>query len=130
MIAVGKLLQLALYLSSSTICAEFLIDRLVASLNGNTPLRVTLAVQANVRLPEAEKIAVSPHGLRRRERECEFSLKLPVCARLSPDSQGHLVFQYNPDEGQSLYRLGSQPTASCRNVRMACPPEQANRGVT
>ena len=44
--------------------------------------------------------------------------------------QGHLVFQYNPDEGQSLYRLGSQPTASCRNVRMACPPQQANRGVT
>src|SRR5437867_13171933 len=44
--------------------------------------------------------------------------------------QGHLVFQFNPDEGQSLYRLGSQPTASSRNVRMACPPEQANRGVT
>ena len=49
---------------------------------------------------------------------------------LSPMIQGHLVFQYNPDEGQSLYRLGSQPTASCRNIRMACPPEQANRGVT
>ena len=45
-------------------------------------------------------------------------------------SQGHLVFQCNPDEGQRLYRLGSQPTASSRNVRMACPPEQANRGVT
>jgi hypothetical protein len=47
-----------------------------------------------------------------------------------PPGQGHLVFQFNPDEGQSLYRLGSQPTASSRNVRMACPPEQANRGVT
>ena len=46
------------------------------------------------------------------------------------EHQGHLVFQYNPDEGQSLYRLGSQPTASCRNIRMACPSEQANRGVT
>src|SRR4029453_231219 len=44
-------------------------------------------------------------------------------------TQGHLVFQFNPDKGQSLYRLGSQPTASSRNVRMACPPEQANRGV-
>jgi hypothetical protein len=32
--------------------------------------------------------------------------------------QGHLVFQCNPDEGQSLYRLGSQPTASCSNIRM------------
>src|SRR6266446_5071010 len=56
----------------------------------------------------------------------------PPGLRLPPGAtpQGHLVFQYNPDEGQSLYRLGSQPTASCRNVRMACPPEQANRGVT
>jgi hypothetical protein len=46
------------------------------------------------------------------------------------DNQGHLVFQFNPDKGQSLYRLGSQPTARSRNVRMACPPEQAYRGVT
>jgi hypothetical protein len=44
-------------------------------------------------------------------------------------SQGHLVFHFNPDERQRLYRLGSQPTARCCNVRMACPPEQANRGV-
>src|SRR5262249_44322035 len=43
--------------------------------------------------------------------------------------QGHLVFQCNPDESQRLYRLGSQPTACCRTVRMACPPEQTNRGV-
>jgi hypothetical protein len=46
------------------------------------------------------------------------------------EAQGHLVFQFNPDKGQSLYRLGSQPTARSRNVRMACPPEQAYRGVT
>jgi hypothetical protein len=46
-----------------------------------------------------------------------------------PLSQGHLVFHFNPDERQRLYRLGSQPTARCCHVRMACPPEQANRGV-
>jgi hypothetical protein len=44
--------------------------------------------------------------------------------------QGHLVFQFNPDKGQRLYRLGRQPPARSRNVRMAGPPEQANRGVT
>src|SRR5205823_4117625 len=43
--------------------------------------------------------------------------------------QGHLVFQYNPDESQRLCRLGRQLAASCRNVRIACPPQQANRGV-
>jgi transposase-like protein len=43
--------------------------------------------------------------------------------------QGHLVFQYNPDESQRLCRLGRQLAASCRNVRMACPPQQSNRGV-
>ena len=43
--------------------------------------------------------------------------------------QGHLVFQFNPDERQRLDRLGSHPTARCRNVRMADPPAQANRGV-
>ena len=44
-------------------------------------------------------------------------------------NQGHLVFHFNPNERQRLYRLGSQPTACCCNVRMACPPQQANRGV-
>jgi hypothetical protein len=48
---------------------------------------------------------------------------------MSGAPQGHLVFQYNPDKSQCLYRLGRQPTACCRNVRMAGPPEQANRGV-
>ena len=45
-------------------------------------------------------------------------------------SQGHLVFQCNPDERQRLCWLGSQPAASRRNVGMPCPPEQANRGIT
>ena len=49
-----------------------------------------------------------------------------MCPRVDTLRQGHLVFQFNPNEGQSLYRLGSQPTASSRNVRMACPPKQAN----
>jgi plasmid maintenance system killer protein len=49
--------------------------------------------------------------------------------RYPGSDQGHLVFQCNPDESQRLYRLGSQPTACCCNVRMACPPQQANRGV-
>jgi len=44
--------------------------------------------------------------------------------------QGHLVFQFNPDESQRLCRLGRQPAASRRNVRMAGPPQQANGGVT
>src|SRR5262249_59705591 len=43
--------------------------------------------------------------------------------------QGHLVFHSNPDESQRLYRLGCQPAASRRNVRMAGPPQQANGGV-
>jgi ribosome modulation factor len=43
--------------------------------------------------------------------------------------QGHLVFQFNPDESQRLEWLGGQPTARCRNIRMACPSEQANRSV-
>src|SRR5262249_51147495 len=46
-----------------------------------------------------------------------------------PYPQGHLVFHFNPDESQRLYRLGRQPAASCRNVRMACPPQQAHGGV-
>src|SRR5262249_16466835 len=48
---------------------------------------------------------------------------------LIPLFQGHLVSHFNPDESQRLYRLGRQPAASCRNVRMACPPQQANGGV-
>ena len=43
--------------------------------------------------------------------------------------QGHLVFQYNPDESQRLCRLGRQPAASRRNVGMPRPSQQANRGV-
>ena len=43
--------------------------------------------------------------------------------------QGHLVFQYNPDESQRLCRLGRQLAASRRDVGMPRPSQQANRGV-
>ena len=47
----------------------------------------------------------------------------------APLHQGHLVFHVNPDERQCLCRLGRQLTARCCNIRIASPPEQANRGV-
>ena len=43
--------------------------------------------------------------------------------------QGHLVFQYNPDESQCLGRLGRQLAARRRDVGMTRPSQQANRGI-
>src|SRR5262249_23089862 len=57
------------------------------------------------------------------------SCRKSVIAKRLPLSRGHLVSHCNPDESHRLYRLGRQPAASCRNVRMACPPQQANGGV-
>lgn len=43
--------------------------------------------------------------------------------------QGHSVFEFNPDESQRLSWLGCQPAACRRDIRMARPPQQPNRGV-
>ena len=43
--------------------------------------------------------------------------------------QGHSVFEFNADESQCLRWLGSQATASCRNVGMARPPQEPNGGI-
>jgi hypothetical protein len=43
--------------------------------------------------------------------------------------QGHSVFECNPDESQRLSWLGCQPAACRRDIRMARPPQQPNRGV-
>ena len=52
------------------------------------------------------------------------------CEGKGRKTQGHLVFQYNPDESQRLCRLGRQPATCRRDIRMARPPQQPNRGVT
>ena len=44
-------------------------------------------------------------------------------------SQGHSVFEFNPDESQRLSWLGCQPAACRRDIRMARPPQQPNRGI-
>ena len=59
----------------------------------------------------------------------EHELRLYAVSSAFSGLQGHLVFQYNPDESQRLCWLGSQPAASRRNVRMARPPQQPNRGI-
>ena len=51
------------------------------------------------------------------------------CQEVRHPPQGHLVFQYNPDESQRLYWLGRQLAASRCNVGMPRPPQQANGGV-
>ena len=61
--SVERLLQLALYSFLTTIYAYFPIGWLAVSFEGDTPSMMTLAAEANARLPEAEKIAVSPHVL-------------------------------------------------------------------
>jgi hypothetical protein len=43
--------------------------------------------------------------------------------------QGHSVFEFNPDKSQRLSWLGRQPAACRRDIRMARPPQQPNRGV-
>src|SRR2546430_12831506 len=50
-------------------------------------------------------------------------------SRKSLALQGHSVFEFNPDESQRLSWLGCQPAACRRDVRMARPPQQPNRGV-
>src|SRR5712691_11801204 len=50
-------------------------------------------------------------------------------SRQCEEIQGHSVFEFNPDESQRLSWLGCQPAACRRDIRMARPPQQPNRGV-
>ena len=43
--------------------------------------------------------------------------------------QGHSVFQFNTNEGQCQVRLGREAAARGRNVGVACPSQQSNRGI-
>ena len=45
------------------------------------------------------------------------------------DLQGHSVFQIDTNEGECQVRLGCKAAARGRNVRVACPSQQPNRGI-
>jgi len=45
------------------------------------------------------------------------------------EAQGHSVFQFNTNEGQCQVRLGREAAARGRNVGVACPSQQSNRGI-
>jgi hypothetical protein len=47
----------------------------------------------------------------------------------APLAQGHSVFQFNTNEGQCQVRLGREAAARGRNVGVACPSQQSNRGI-
>ena len=70
--------------------------------------------------------AIWPYGSQRAP--CGKKLFCP-CQPWVSSLQGHLVFHVNPDERQCLCLLGRQLTARCCNIRIASPPEQANRGA-
>src|SRR5262249_35688132 len=48
---------------------------------------------------------------------------------ISAKTQGHSVFQRNPDQVQGSLRLGRETAAGCRHVGVACPTHEPSDSV-
>ncbi len=75
------------------------------------------------------QVAILIHDIFRPLWEGAWFRSCLMLSRANLRCQGHAVFQGDAHESQRLERLGSPPTACCRNVRRACPSSQAKRGV-